>query len=123
MKMNWTKNKKVKSIVLTLIVLVVNVFIANAQNRKAIIQTWGANNTTDTTWMDFKSDTIQVHLIYIDSLNYLKYTEAIYVKSGYGLDGFIGFFDAEIKEKYFIIFKDRYIEIKADQIWQVCSKK
>ena len=100
-------------------ILLSNVFISNAQNRKAIITHWESNNTTDTTYMYFKSDTIKIQLIYMDSLNYVKYAKAIYVKSGYGLDDFIGFFDAEIKEQYFIISKNKYIEIKEDKIWHI----
>lgn len=100
-------------------ILLANVFISNAQNRKAIIQHWESDNTTDTTWMYFKSDTTQIQLIYIDSLNYVKYEKAIHVKSGYGLDIFVGFFDAEIKEQCFIVSEKKYIEIKADKIWQV----
>ena len=68
--------------------------------------------------MYFKSDTTQVQLIF-DSLNYVKYAKAIHIKSGYGIDIFVGFFEAEIKEQYFIISEKKYIEIKADKIWQV----
>ena len=100
-------------------ILLANIFISNAQNLKAIIQHWESDNTTDTTWMYFKSDTSQIQLIYVDSLNYIKYAKAIHVKSGYGLDIIVGFFDAEIKEQYFIISENKYIEIKADKIWQV----
>ncbi len=105
-----------KKLIITLTFIIISL-ISLSQSKPMLIDWQGE---IDTIPLYYKADTINIEIVYIDSLSYLRFAPGVCIRSGYGNDIFFPrFYERDYKETFFVLYKQKYFEISPELIYNI----
>lgn len=69
--------------------------------------------------LKYKSDTQAVRFVHVDSLNYVRTCDGLFIRSGYGSDRYKGYYRELPKEQYLKLSEGKVAELRREDILNI----